>query len=43
LDKIKETKHKLKRNLTSRGDLTEELAAFQATEYNLADFFEDEF
>ena len=42
----KQQKHKLKNGILylKGGDLTEELAAFpQATEYNLADFFEDEF
>ena len=42
----KQQKHKLKNGILylKGGDLTEELATFpQATEYNLADFFEDEF
>jgi 16S rRNA (guanine527-N7)-methyltransferase len=42
----KQQKHKLKNGILylKGGDLTEELAAFpQATEYNLANFFEDEF
>lgn len=42
----KQQKHTLKNGILylKGGDLTEELAAFpQATEYNLADFFEDEF
>ena len=46
-DKIKKkSKHELKNGILylKGGDLTEELAAFpKATEYNLADFFEDEF
>jgi hypothetical protein len=42
--KIKAAKHKLKNGiLPQRGDLTEELAAFQATEYNLADFLKMNF
>ena len=42
----KNNKHELKNGILylKGGDLTEELAAFpKATEYNLADFFEDEF
>ena len=42
----KQQKHALKNGILylKGGDLTEELAAFpKATEYNLADFFEDEF
>ena len=42
----KQQKHKLKNGILylKGGDLTEELAAFpQATEYNLFEFFEDEF
>jgi 16S rRNA (guanine527-N7)-methyltransferase len=42
----KQQKHKLKNGILylKGGDLTEELVAFpQATEYNLSDFFEDEF
>jgi len=46
-DKIKKkSKHKLKNGILylKGGDLTEELKGFpKATEYNLADFFEDEF
>ena len=46
-DKIKKKhKHELRNGILylKGGDLTEELAAFpKATEYNLADFFEDEF
>ncbi len=46
-DKIKKkSKHELRNGILylKGGDLTEELAAFpKATEYNLADFFEDEF
>ena len=46
-DKIKKNnKHELKNGILylKGGDLTEELAAFpKATEYNLTDFFEDEF
>ena len=46
-DKIKKkSKHELKNGILylKGGDLTEELAAFpKATEYNLSDFFEDEF
>ncbi|TDD93999.1 16S rRNA (guanine(527)-N(7))-methyltransferase RsmG [Flavobacterium cellulosilyticum] len=46
-DKIKKNnKHQLKNGILylKGGDLTEELAAFpKATEYNLADYFEDEF
>jgi 16S rRNA (guanine527-N7)-methyltransferase len=42
----KNNKHELKNGILylKGGDLTEELAAFpKATEYNLSDFFEDEF
>jgi 16S rRNA (guanine527-N7)-methyltransferase len=42
----KQNKHELKNGILylKGGDLTEELAAFpKATEYNIADFFEDEF
>jgi 16S rRNA (guanine527-N7)-methyltransferase len=46
-DKIKkQNKHELKNGILylKGGDLTEELAAFpKATEYNIADFFSDEF
>jgi len=46
-DKIKKKhKHELRNGILylKGGDLTEELAAFpKATEYNLSDFFEDEF
>ncbi|WP_298221622.1 16S rRNA (guanine(527)-N(7))-methyltransferase RsmG [Flavobacterium sp.] len=46
-DKIKkQNKHELKNGILylKGGDLTEELAPFpKATEYNIADFFEDEF
>ena len=46
-DKIKKTnKHELKNGILylKGGDLTEELAAFpKATEYNISDFFADEF
>ena len=46
-DKIKKkSKHELKNGILylKGGDLTEELAAFpKATEYNLSDYFEDEF
>jgi 16S rRNA (guanine527-N7)-methyltransferase len=46
-DKIKkQQKHELKNGILylKGGDLTEELAAFpKATEYNISDFFEDEF